>query len=247
MSDFTTDPIHAFESEREKRIASYAADSHWKELSSQWLRHAFSKQFVYNFSWLGRPVIQSPNDLMALQELIWATKPELVVETGVAHGGSLIFYASMMQLMGAGEVIGIDIDIRAHNRTAIESHPMAGRIRLLEGSSTDSTIIHKVQEAARNKRTMVVLDSNHTHAHVLGELRVYAPLVSVGCYCVVLDTVVEDLPQGAFPDRPWDVGNNPKTAVHEYLALDDRFAIDEGIVNKLQITLAPDGYLRRVK
>jgi cephalosporin hydroxylase len=149
--------------------------------------------------------------------------------------------------MGQGEVLGIDIDIRPHNREAIEAHPMFKRIRLLQGSSTDPAIVAQVHAMAAGKRVLVVLDSNHTHEHVLAELQAYAPLVSVGSYCVVFDTVVEDLPPGLYPDRPWDVGNNPKTAVHEYLRQDDRFEIDRDIDAKIQITVAPDGYLRRIR
>jgi cephalosporin hydroxylase len=196
---------------------------------------------------MGRPIIQYPQDMIAMQEILWDVRPDLIIETGIAHGGSLVYYASLCQLMGHGEVLGIDIDIRPHNRAAIESHPMAGRIRMLEGSSIDAGMVERVREAARGKRVLVVLDSNHTHAHVLAELEAYAPLVSVGSYCVVFDTVVEDMPSDAFPDRPWGVGDNPKTAVHAFLARDDRFEIDRDIEAKIQITVAPDGYLKRVR
>ena len=182
-----------------------------------------------------------------MQEILWDVQPDLIVETGIAHGGSLIYYASLCELMGHGEVLGIDIDIRPHNRDAIEAHPMFKRIQLLQGSSTDPVTVAKVNAIAAGKKVLVVLDSNHSHDHVLAELQAYAPLVSTGSYCVVFDTVVEDLPRGLYPDRPWDVGNNPKTAVHEYLRKDDRFEIDRDIEAKIQITVAPDGYLRRIR
>jgi cephalosporin hydroxylase len=196
---------------------------------------------------MGRPIIQYPQDMIAMQEILWDVRPDLIVETGIAHGGSLVYYASLCELMGHGKVLGIDIDIRAHNRDAIESHPMAKRICLLQGSSTDPAVVEEVRAQTAGKRVLVVLDSNHTHDHVLAELEAYAPLVSVGSYCVVFDTIVEDLPKGLYPDRPWDVGNNPKTAVHEYLRRDDRFEIDRDIEAKILITVAPDGYLRRIK
>ncbi|MDE2060748.1 MAG: cephalosporin hydroxylase family protein [candidate division NC10 bacterium] len=214
--------------------------------------HAFTKasitsKYSYNFSWLGRPIIQYPQDMIATQEIIWEVKPDIIIETGIAHGGSLIYYASLLELIGHGDVMGIDIDIRAHNRAAIEAHPMFKRISLLEGSSIAPDIVEQVRDVAEGKRTLVVLDSNHTHDHVLAELVAYAPLVSVGSYCVVMDTVVEDMPEDFFPDRPWGKGNNPKTAVWEFLKTHPEFEIDKSIEHKLLITVAPDGYLRRVK
>ena len=211
-------------------------------------------KYSYNFEWLGRPIIQYPQDIVAMQEIIWATQPDLIIETGIAHGGSLIFSAAMLELNAAcggnpnAEVLGIDIDIRTHNRKAIEEHPMARRITMFEGSSVASDIVDKVRALAGDKDTVLIcLDSNHTHEHVLAELEVYAPLTTVGSYCVVFDTVIEDLPAGLFPDRPWDKGANPKTAVHEWLKSNSHFKIDEAIPNKLLITVAPDGYLKRVR
>lgn len=228
-------------------IDGLRGDRDLKHASNRWVLQTLPHRYSYNFRWMGRPIIQYPQDMIAMQEIIWDIRPDLIVETGVAHGGSLIYYASLCELMGHGEVLGIDIDIRAHNREAIESHRVAHRIRLLQGSSTDGAIVAQVRQLAAGKRVIVVLDSNHTHEHVLAELEAYAPLVSVGSYCVVFDTIVEDLPAGLYPDRPWDVGNNPKTAVHEYLRRDDRFEIDRDIEAKIQITVAPDGYLRRTR
>ncbi len=205
-------------------------------------RHRYS----YHFTWMGRPIIQFPQDIVAMQELVWSIRPEVIIETGVAHGGSIIYYASLLELIGGeGIVVGVDIDIRTHNRTEIESHPMSHRIKLIQGSSIDSVIISQVAAIAAGKRTLVVLDSNHTHEHVLAELRGYAPLVTPGSYCVVMDTVVEDMPDDFFNDRPWGKGDNPKTAVQAYLAEDHRFSIDATIENKLLLTVAPSGYLRR--
>lgn len=230
--------------------------------SLDWLNDIGPLQYSYNFQALGRPIIQLPQDMVAVQELIWKIKPDLVIETGIAHGGSLILSASMLALLDyckaveAGvpldpkatkrRVLGIDIDIRAHNRAAIEAHPMAHRIDMLQGSSIAPEIIAEVHaRAAKHQRVLVFLDSNHTHDHVLAELEAYAPLVSPGSYCVVFDTVIEDLPAGMYPDRPWDVGNNPKTAVREFLSHNKAFEIDKDMDAKLLISVAPDGYLRR--
>lgn len=220
-------------------------------------------KYSYNYSALGRPIIQYPQDMVAMQELIWQTKPDLIVETGIAHGGSLIMSASMLALLDVCEaieagttldpsqsrrrVLGIDIDIRAHNRTAIEAHPMASRIRMIQGSSIAPEVIGEVRNVAKDfERVLVCLDSNHTHDHVLAELRAYAPFTSVGSYCVVFDTIVEDLPADMFPDRPWGPGNNPKTAVREYLKSHPEFTIDKQIDHKLMISVAPAGYLKRI-
>jgi cephalosporin hydroxylase len=205
-------------------------------------------RYTYNFRWLGRPIIQAPQDIVALQEIVWDTQPEVVVETGIAHGGSLVFYASLLQLLGGDrEVVGVDIDIRAHNREAIESHPLAHRIAMIEGSAIDPATVERVRELVRGRRTMVVLDSNHTHEHVLRELELYAPLVSEGCYLVVLDTIVERLPKSLYENRPWGPGDNPMTALDAFLATTDAFAIDREYDDKLLFTVAPRGYLKRVK
>ena len=218
---------------------------------------------MYNFESLGRPIIQTPIDMIAMQELIWSIKPDLIIETGIAHGGSLILSASMLaqldmcEAIEAGisfnpkesrrKVLGIDIDIRAHNRAAIEAHPMASRIQMIQGSSIAQETIEQVRQVASGYNCVLVcLDSNHTHDHVLAELEVYAPLTSVGSYCVVFDTIIEDLPDEMFPDRPWAPGNNPKTAVWEYLKTHPEFEIDKSLQHKLLITVAPDGYLKRV-
>lgn len=243
-----------FKRECDTQIEKQCQDPKLQLLSNSWVTKAQSLKYSYNFEWLGRPIIQYPQDMVAMQELIWKVQPDLIIETGIAHGGSLIFSASMLELNAIcggcqdAEVLGLDIDIRAHNREAIEAHPMFKRISMIQGSSIAPEIIEQVKaKAARKQRILVFLDSNHTHDHVLAELEAYAPLTSVGSYCVVFDTVIEDLPDDMFGDRPWGVGNNPKTAVWEYLKDHPEFEIDKSIQNKLLITVAPDGYLKRVR
>jgi cephalosporin hydroxylase len=238
-----------FDEENRARIAAMAGDTTLRALSREWFTASCRHRYSYHFSWLGLPVIQYPQDLVAMQEIIWRTRPELIVETGVARGGSLVFFASMLEMLGsAGQVVGVDIDLRRHNRTAIENHPLAARITILEGSSTDPAILEKVQRLARAVGSvLVVLDSNHTHDHVLRELELYSPLVRPGGYLIVMDTVVEDLPAELFPDRPWRPGNSPRTAVEAFLEANDRFQVDEEIENKLLVTVAPGGYLRCVR
>lgn len=221
------------------------------EVRSAWKR-AFDLiapyRYAYNWTWLGRPAIQFPQDLVAMQEIIWRTQPDVIVETGVAHGGSLVFSASMLALLGGErEAIGIDIDIRPHNRAAIEAHPLASRIVLFEGSSTDPAIAARVRERVRGRRTMVVLDSNHTAQHVAGEIALFAPLVGAGLYLVVLDTAIEYADPAANGDRPWGPGNNPMTAVEAFLEREPRFVVDEEYDAKLLFTVAPRGYLRATR
>jgi cephalosporin hydroxylase len=230
-------------------MAQMAEDEQVRRLARELFLRTVAYRYSYNFSWLGRPVIQYPEDLMAMQELVWQVQPDLILETGIAHGGSLIFYASLLEMLGRnGHVLGIDVEIRPHNRVAIEAHPMVKRITVIEGSSVEDTIAAKAHELARGRRrVVVVLDSSHTHQHVLRELELYSPLVKSGGYIVVFDTVIEDMPAGSFPDRPWDKGNNPKTAVREFLRTTDRFEIDREIQNKLLLTVAPDGYLKCVR
>lgn len=240
-------PIDQFKKECADRVAAYGKNDELKDAAHQFNVVSNREKYSYNFSWMGRPIIQYPQDMIAMQELIWEIKPDLIIETGVAHGGSLIFYASLMELIGKGEIVGIDIDIRAHNREAIESHPMFKRITLLEGSSLSEEIVSQVKNIAKDKKTILVsLDSNHTHEHVLEELRLYAPYTSIGSYCVVFDTIVEDMPKAMY-DRPWDVGDNPKTAVWAFMKENDSFEINKEIDNKLLISVAPDGYLKRIK
>lgn len=242
-----TDVIKAFEAECAAGINAQGQDEQLKGLARDFFNESAKHKYSYHFSWMGRPIIQLPQDMMAMQEIIWRVKPDLIIECGIAHGGSIIYYASLLELQGHGEVLGIDLDIRPHNREAIESHPMARRISMIEGSSIDAAIVEQVRAIAEGKKVILVLDSNHTHEHVLEELRAYAPLVAVDSYCVVMDTVVEDMPAEFFPDRPWGPGDNPKTAVWAYLKENSDFEIDQQMQDKLLISVAPDGYLRRVR
>lgn len=241
--------IEEFEAEKRAAIARMGQDGEMSTLTREWFDQSCRNRYTYNFNWMGRPIIQYPQDIMAMQELIWEIRPKLIVETGIAHGGSLIFYASMLELLGNdGVVVGIDVDIRAHNRAEIENHPMYRRIRMIEGSSIAPEIVDQIRQMAKGYAPiLLVLDSNHTHDHVLAELRAYSPLVTKGSYCVVFDTVVEQMPPDSFPDRPWGRGNNPHTAVLEFMKENDRFSVNKEIDHKLQISVAPGGYLRCIK
>jgi cephalosporin hydroxylase len=229
-------------------VADMAADPEVRRLGRGLFDKASEYRYSYNFTWLGRPVIQWPQDIMALQEIIWNVRPDVIVETGIAHGGSLIFTSSMLELLGGdGRVIGVDIDIREHNRVAIEEHPMVKRITMIEGSSIDEAIVAQVREQVGDAGSvLLILDSNHTHDHVLAELELYAPMVTKGSYIAVMDTVVEDMPGDAFPDRPWDRGDNPATAVRAFLESEQgkRFEVDQEISDRLILSVAPGGYLR---
>jgi cephalosporin hydroxylase len=265
MHDKTMNEKRAqFENNCNEELSIQGADGRLWQLSGEWIVAASQHKYSYHYEWMGRPIIQYPQDMVAMQELIWQIKPDLIIETGIAHGGSLILSASMLAILDVCEaietggminpslskrnVLGIDIDIREHNRAAIEAHPMASRIVMIEGSSIDQTIIDQVRTVAKQySRVLIFLDSNHTHDHVLAELEAYAPLTSPGSYCVVFDTIIEDLPKEMFPDRPWGPGNNPKTAVWEFIQTHPEFEIDKTIPNKLLITVAPDGFLKRIK
>ena len=246
--DFKMNHHKQFMEERKRDIYKMAEDIQITELGKSLLEETLKYKYSYNFSWLGRPIIQFPQDIVAMQEIIWQVKPDLIIETGIAHGGGLIFYASMLGLLdNDGKVLGIDIDIREHNRVEIEKHPMFKWITMIQGSSIDKSVVQQVYNFAKDKKqVLVALDSNHTHEHVLRELQLYSPLVTKGSYLVVFDTIIEDMPEDFFLDRPWGKGNNPKTAVWDFLKSNDRFEIDKEIENKLLITVAPDGYLKCV-
>jgi len=263
MTKVNMNKVEEFKSECLANVTDYSKDESWQLASKKWLSRAFDQKFMYNFTALGRPIIQLPNDIVAIQELIWEVKPDLIIETGIAHGGSLILSASMLALLDVCEaiengtildpknsdrkVLGIDIDIREHNKEAIENHPMFNYIQMIEGSSVDQKIIRQVQNFSQDyNRIMVCLDSNHTHEHVLAELEAYAPLTSTGSYCVVFDTIVEDMPEKTFPNRPWAPNNSPKSAVREYLKNHSEFEVDTIIDDKLMISVAPNGYLKKI-
>jgi cephalosporin hydroxylase len=243
-----------FKRECAHEIARMGDDPELAAATRSWMDRANRAKYSYHFEWMGRPVIQYPQDVLALQEIIWTVKPDLIIETGIAHGGSLILSGSMLELNAISggpqdaQVLGIDIDIRAHNRAAIEAHPLARRISMIEGSSVAPEVVSRVKAWAAGKRSvLVILDSNHTHDHVLAELEAYADLTTTGSYCIVFDTVIEDMPEDAFADRPWGRGNNAKTAVRDFLGRHPEFEIDKSIQHKLLITVAPDGYLKRLR
>lgn len=252
-----------FEREVQARIAANAQNQPLARCSEEFLRQTIEAKYSYNFFHLGRPIIQYPQDMVAMQEIIWTVRPDLIIETGIAHGGSLILSASMLALLdycdaatqggdcgvrtGRRRVLGVDIDIRAHNRQALDVHPLRHLIDMIEGSSIAPEVIEQVrQQASGYERVLVCLDSNHTHEHVLAELNAYAGLVSPDSYCVVFDTIIDDLPAGMFPDRPWAQGGGPKTAVRQFLLAHPEFAIDKTMQDKLLVTAARDGYLKRV-
>ena len=241
-------PLEAYKEECKKRIELQGKNKQLLQVSKDFTEATIRSGYSYNFTWMGRPIIQYPQDMIAMQEIIWQLKPDLIIETGIAHGGSLIYYASILELIGKGGVLGIDIDIREHNKLEIEKHPMYKRIKMIQGSAISKEIIEQIKPHAAGKQTvMVCLDSNHTHAHVLKELELYSPFVTVGSYLIAFDTIVEDLPADLYKDRPWTIGDNPKTAVFEFLKKNDDFVIDKSIDNKLLVSVAPDGYLKRIK
>jgi len=248
----------------EDRVKNHKKELQMRKAASDFMVSSTGPKYCYNFSWQTRPIIQYPQDILAMQEIIWDVKPDLIIEMGIAHGGSLIFNASILAMLDMCEaidekrtidpniskrkILGVDIDIREHNKIEIEKHPMSSRIDMIEGSSISTEIIEKVKDYASNfDRILVCLDSNHTHDHVLAELEAYAPLTSVGSYCVVFDTIIENLPENMYPERPWGPGNSPKSALHEYLKNHSEFEIDENIFEKLLISVCPDGFLKRVK
>ena len=253
-----------FLGEVEGRVKSYKDEEEMRKAAADFMLSSTKPKYCYNFSWQSRPIIQYPQDMVAMQEIIWKVKPDLIIEMGIAHGGSLIYNASILAMLDMCEaikehriidpkiserkILGVDIDIREHNKTEIEKHPMSSRIEMIEGSSISPEIIEKVRDYAKDyKCILVCLDSNHTHEHVLAELEAYAPLTSVGSYCVVFDTIIEDLPKDAYPDRPWGPGDNPKTAVYDYLKNHPDFEIDKNIFEKLLISVCPDGFLKKLR
>lgn len=258
------DPNKEFEAEVKENLRRLGEDKDLQALSRIWKREVVPYKYAYNFRWLGRPIIQEPQDIVAIQELIWQVRPDLVLDCGIARGGSLVLNASILAMLELEEavcsgssyspseskrmVLGVDIDIRAHNRAAIEAHFLSSKIKMIQGSSIDREVIRQVKEYASSfSRIMVCLDSNHTHEHVLAELEAYAPLVARGSYCIVFDTGIEDIPSHLLKHDHWGKGNNPKTAVFEYLKRNSDFEIDKEIEHKILITAASDGFLRRIQ
>ena len=254
MTDFNLQHI----TDSAQRVKVQSSDQVLKDSAKSFTDRSHELKYSYNFNWLSRPIIQYPQDIVAIQEIICTTSPDIIIETGIAHGGSLIFLASMLCLLDIMEgvdpkiskrkVIGIDIDIRSHNLNALNNHPLRFKIDLIEGSSTDIVTVEKVSsKLIREKKTMVILDSNHTHQHVLDELNLYSGFVSNNCYLIVFDTIIDSLPEQACADRSWNSSNNPLTAVKEWISNKNEFEIDNQIDNKLMISMAPSGYLKRIK
>ena len=264
-----------FKKEVESNIKKLSQNKNLIESTKIWFQRSLLNKYSYNFSSYSVPIIQYPQDMIAIQELIWEIKPDLIIETGIAHGGSIIQSASILAMIEYQEavlsnsflnpakphrkVLGIDIDIRKHNKKIIDAHFLSERIDMIEGSSVSEKVIKSVYKYAKAySKILVLLDSNHTHEHVLAELKAYTPLVTKNSYCIVYDTNIDDLPKKQFPDRSWGPGNNPKTAVHQFLKLLKKdvlvgvdgnklkFKINKKIDVKLQITVAPDGYLKRI-
>lgn len=243
-----TDDTAAFAAEQIEHTRAIAGDAELQRLSLEATTVSDRHHYSYVWRWLGLPIIQMPTDVVATQEVIWETRPQVIVETGIARGGSVLLSASILQLLGEGQVVAVDIDIRAHNRAAIESHPLAHRVQLVEGSSLDPAVVADVRARIGDAdRVMVVLDSNHTHEHVLEELRLYGEMVTPGQFLVVADTIIEDLPLQEHRPRPWGPGDNPKTALDAFLAETDRFEVDPAMNGKLLMTSSPGGYLRCVR
>ena len=244
------DDFEIFNKESSKNIKAMGNDVEFEKLNQKWVVSSIYHKYSYNFTWLGLPIVQYPQDIMAMQEIIWTVKPDVIIETGVARGGSILFYASMLELLeNNGIIFGIDIDIRQHNRKRIEAHPLykKGRVKLLEGSSTDENILKQLKNISKDRKVLVVLDSMHTHEHVLKELKMYSQLVTIGSYLVAFDTVVGKCPDSFFSNRPWGKKNNPKTAVNEFLENNGQFIIDESIDAKILISASYGGYLKKIK
>lgn len=234
------------------RSLPFASAEAFREVSKAWLRVGWDTKYVYGFTWLGRPIIQLPDDMIRLQEIIYRLKPDVIIETGIAHGGSLIYSASLCQLIGNGRVIGVDIEIRPHNRQAIETHPLSSFIKMFEGSSIDPGVVKTVRDEIRpGESTIILLDSCHTCDHVLAELEAYAPMVTPGSYIVAMDGIMKDMVGAPRTAPDWGT-NNPQTAVDEFLKTHPEFVLEEppipfneGLVTD-RVTYWPNAYLKRI-
>lgn len=237
-----------FKAEVRENIARIAADERFSRICEEWTVRSSQLKYSYNFEWLGLPIIQLPQDIIAMQELIWRIKPDVIIETGIARGGSAVFYASLLKLIGKGKVISIECELREANRAALANHPMSGLIEIIDGDSVSADTLAMLRARLEpDDVIMVCLDSNHSHDHVLKELELYSPLVTPGSYIVVFDTIVEFLPEPEQKTRPWGKGDNPLTAVQAFLAGNDDFVVDENLTRKLGVSYAPSGYLERIR
>ena len=243
-----SDDRQQFLSDRKELIGGMAKDQEVAARNLDLLVASDKNGYSYMWDWLGVPIIQMPADIVAMQEIIWKTRPDVIVETGIARGGSAILHTSLLRLTGKpGKVIAVDIDIRAHNRETIESHPLGDGVTLIEGSSVDPVIIDKIRSLIpADSRVMVVLDSDHTHSHVLAELQLYSQFVTPGMYLIAADTFVEELPVQLHRPREWGPGDNPKTAVDSFLASAPDFKLDADLAAKMLMSSSAAGYLRRI-
>lgn len=247
--------INNFQKDTVVRLQSNSKNSKLKKLANSFLKESVKSKYTYNFNWLGVPIIQLPQDIIATQEIIWNVQPDLIIETGIAHGGSLILSASLLANLNYINpiktkrlVVGVDIDIRRNNKNIIKNHPLSRFIKMVEGSSIDEVIFDKVKKiSSKFKKILVILDSNHTGDHVYNELNFYSQLVSKNSYCIVCDTLIEDMPKDFYPDRSWGKGNNPKTAIKNFLKVNKKFKIDQMVDNKILISMSKNGYLKKIK
>ena len=240
-----------FEEAKREQSVALGNDDQVFEQSLDLITSIDKYDYSYLWSWMGVPIIQMPADVMATQEVIWATKPDVIIETGVARGGSVLFMASLLEMLGGGKVVGVDIDIRAHNRATIEDHVMSKRVVLIEGGSVDEDTLASVRaQIPKGARVMVVLDSDHSREHVLSECRAYGQMVTEGCYLVVADTLVGHITEDKAPTKRskiWFKGDEPLSALNDYLAENDRFLVDPVLNGKLVLSSSPGGYLQCVK
>lgn len=243
-----TDDRDEFQTQSRSKALAMGADPEIQRLDRELTIVSDEHDYSYMWNWLGLPIIQMPADIVVTQEIIWQNRPQVIIETGVARGGSVVLHASMLQLIGEGQVVAVDIDIRPHNRAAVEEHPLAYRVTLIEGSSVEADVLDQLEAAIGDaERVMVVLDSNHTHEHVLAEIELYTRFVTPGQFMIVADTLVEDLPYQEHRPRPWGPGDNPKTAVDQYLKENPGvYEVDEVVNSKLLLTSSRGGYLRKL-
>ena len=257
------DPVSIFTKECKEEINKQSQDQLFLKLSQNWMNQSWKHKYTYHFNWLGRPIIQMPQDILALQEIIWTIKPDLIIETGIAHGGSLCLTASLLALLELEEiknnsinqdqikkrkVIGIDIDIRQHNRELIENHFLSDKIEMIESSSVNKGTFNKIKSLSKDySNILVMLDSNHTESHVLEELNLYSSLISKNSYCIVFDTIVEKMDSEFSKNRPWNKKNSPQSAIQKFLKRNNNFVVDKTIDKKIILSMAPGGFLKKIK
>ena len=260
---FNSDPITLFENECSEESYKQARDKSFVKLSDSWLNKSWRHKYTYHFKWMDRPIIQMPQDILALQEIIWKVKPDLIIETGIAHGGSICLSASLLALLEMEDnynktdlnkikrnrkVVGIDVDIRKHNKEKLNNHFLSEKMVMIEASSVDLKTFEKVKKISRDySNILVILDSNHTDEHVLKELNLYVSLVSQNTYCIVFDTIIEKMDDAFSKDRPWSKKNSPKSAIEKFLKANESFEIDHSVDARLMLSMAPGGFLKKIR